>query len=107
MLLKLLFYSYYSFVIASFLISFLLFKQPKTPVYLRLFSPFLGITVCVEGYGLYLTYHELSNQVLFSLFTMVEFIFYLYVLSCVVCNLKTRLAIRYILVSNALIALAD
>ena len=98
---------YFYFIIASFLVSFLLYKQPGTAVYLKLFCPFLGITLLVENYALYLRNHGRSNLVLYSFFTTVEFVFYLYVLSCIIKNLKMRLAIRYILVLNAFMALAN
>ena len=95
------------FIIASFLVSLLLYKQPGTPIYLKLFSPFLGITLLVEGYGHYLQDQGLTNYTVYSYFTTIEFVFYLYVLSCVINNSKMRLAIRCISVINALISLIN
>ena len=87
--------------------SFLLFKQPGTAFYLRLFCPFLGISVLVESYAIYLRNHGHSNLLIYSFFTATEFVFYLYFLSCTIKNSKIRLLIRYILVFNALFALIN
>ena len=91
----------------SFLISLLLFKQTATEGYLKLFPPFLGITFLVEGYGSYLRNRGLSNDLFYSFFTAIEFIFYLYVLSCIINNKKMRSAARYILVFNVFITLIN
>ena len=106
-MLKVLFYSYYCFVLASFLVSFVTFKNRKTPLYLKLFCPFLGITVWVEAYSFYLVSQGHSNHIIYSIFNIVEFSFYLYVLSCIIINLKTRLAIRHISALNAFLARVD
>lgn len=98
---------YFYFIIASFLTSFIVFKQPRTPIYLKLFCPFLGITLLVENYALYLRNKGSDTYVLYSFFTSIEFAFYLYVLSCIIHNLKMRLTIRYVLIINALIALIN
>ena len=98
---------YYYFIVVSFLVSFLLFKQPRTALYLKLFCPFLGVSILVEGYALYLRAQNRSNLVLYSYFTTLEFVFYLYVLSCIVSNPKMRSVIRYTLVLNAFIAVID
>jgi len=98
---------YFYFIIASFLVSLLLYKQSGTSGYLKLFSPFLGITLLVDGYGLYLSDQGHNTYILYSFFTALEFVFYLYVLSCIINNAKMRLAIRYILVINAFIALTN
>ena len=95
------------FTLASFLISLILVKQTATEGYLKLFSPFLGITILVEGYGRYLRDHGDNNNLLYSFFTAIEFVFYLYMLSCMISNKKMRSAIRYILVLNAFIALIN
>src|SRR5260221_3318127 len=95
------------FIIASFLISLFLFKQTATEGYLKLFPPFLGITILVEGYGRYLRDHGHNNNLLYSSFTSIEFVFYLYVLSCIINNKKMRSAARYILVLNAFIAVIN
>jgi len=98
---------YFYFILASFLVSLFLHKQRGTKLYLKLFSPFLGITFLVEVYGRYLRYQGRNNLLLYSFFTTFEFIFYLYLLSCIIHNLKMRMAIKYILVINALIAFAN
>lgn len=99
--------AYFYFIVASFLASFLLFKQPGTGFYLKLFCPFLGVSVLVESYAIYLRNHGYTNVLLYSFFTATEFVFYLYFLSCIIKNFKIRLLIRYILVFNAVIALIN
>src|SRR5262245_7465204 len=106
-MLKVLFYCYYSFVLASFLISFLVLKQAKVPLYIKLFCPFLGITIGVDAYALYLVYHGQGTQVFYSIFNTMEFAFYLFVLSSIIINVKVRLIIRGILIANALFAMID
>lgn len=89
------------------MVSLFLYRQPGTEVYLKLFSPFLGITFLVEVYGRYLRYQGRNNLLLYSFFTTIEFIFYLYLLSCIIHTIKIRLTVRYILVFNAVIALVN
>jgi hypothetical protein len=96
---------YFYFIVISFLVSFPLFRQTQTPFYLKLFSPFLGLTLLVDGYGLYLRSKGINNYTMYSLFTALEFVFYLFVLSCIIRNLRVRLLVRYILVFNIFFSL--
>jgi len=98
---------YYYFTIASFLVSLLLFKQPRTPLYLKLFTVLLGTTLLVDGYGHYLANHGRANHRIYSIFTSSELAFYLYVLSRIIQNPKMRFAIMPLLIFYAFVAIID
>ncbi len=95
------------FIAASFLVSFVVYRQSGTPAYLKLFPPFLAVTILVEGYCNYLSYRGYANYVIYSYFTALEFIFYLFILSFIITNLKVRSVIRRLLVLNTFVALID
>ncbi|MFT3826737.1 MAG: hypothetical protein QM731_22635 [Chitinophagaceae bacterium] len=86
------------FIIISTLISFVVYLQKHTPLYLRLFPPFLVITVAVEIIGKLLADNGRSNVLLYNCFTTLEFIFYFYVLRSVIENARFRKLIGYLLI---------
>ncbi len=100
-------YCYYTALLVSFLASCSLYKQKNVVHWLKLFCPFLGITIIVEGYAFYLSYHNHTNLWLYHIFAFIEFCFYLYVVSCIIHNLKARLLIKYILILYVCVAIID
>lgn len=98
---------YVFFIALSFGVSFLVYRQPGAAFYLKLFPPFLGLSLFVEIFALYLISRGGKNYILYSFFGAIEFAFYLYILSFIIQNLLTRKIIRYILVFNFLVSLSN
>ena len=95
---------YFYFIVASFIVSFIVYRQSNSDFYLKLFPIFLGTSIAVEWYAIYLSKFGRRNIELYSVFTAIEFAFYLFVLSCIINNVAVKKVIRYTLVINALIA---
>jgi hypothetical protein len=98
---------YVLFIAASFIVSLNVYKQKVSEFYLKLFPPFLFTSLLVEIFALYLVSLGKENYYIYSVFTAIEFVFYMYVLSCLISNNKMRRFIRYILIFNAVIALVN
>jgi len=92
---------------ASFIVSLSNYTRVEVPLYLKCFTPFLGVTLLVEGCGRYLVNHGHPTYILYNIFTSLEFLFYLYVLNCIINNSSLRLMIRYIQIFIALLAIVN
>lgn len=55
-------------------------------MFLKLFPPFLSLTLAAEIYGPYLSAHNKSNIALYNFFTVFEFCFYMILISLIVNN---------------------
>jgi len=100
-------YCYYTALVASFLASCSLYKQKNVGPWLKLFCPFLSLTILVEGYGLYLSMNNITNIWVYNIFCAIEYCFYLYVISCIIHNSKMRSITRYAFALYAPIAIID
>jgi hypothetical protein len=98
---------YFYFIVASFLISLIIYRQFGVEFYLKLFPVFLATSILVEWYAIYLSRHGRRNVELYSVFSALEFAFYLFILSCIIKNVIVKRNIRIILVINAIIAFAN
>lgn len=96
---------YLYFIAISFLVSCSVYRYSNTsPFYLKIFPPFLLATLVVEAIGAYFSSIGRNNVALYNLFTVVEFCFYLWVISAVI----TKLAMKYVLrATSILYALAS
>jgi hypothetical protein len=101
--------SFYQYAIAiSFVISLTVhFRPVKGYSYLKYFSPFLLLTFVVEWYAHYLGSHQKVNTWVYNYFSIVEFCFYLWVLSIIVNSDKWRRRIRISIPVYTLISLAN
>jgi hypothetical protein len=76
---------YVYIIFVSFLVSLSVYYKPKlTDLYLKLFPPFLFLTVGVEVLGSYLQYKRQNNLLLYNFFTTFEFCFYLLIISMII-----------------------
>ena len=85
------------FEIICFLASLTLFFQASIPKYLKTFSFFLLITVGVEFANMLLVKTEKVSVLLYNIFTTFEIVFYLFIISCCIYNLKIRKVIWWII----------
>ena len=84
---------YIYFIALSFLLSLIVYGRNKSlaqPIYLKLFPPYLFLTLCVESLGTYLFSIGANNLVLYNYFTVFEFCFYFWVLSEIVTSKKVK-----------------
>jgi len=94
---------YVYFIAISFLTSLsVYFISKDAPFYLKMFPPFLLATLVVESLGTYLSSIGKQNVWLYNFFTVIEFCFYLEVISLIISNRKMKKIIRVILVVYAL-----
>ncbi len=85
---------YIYFIALSFLVS--IYKLKKiSPFYLKIFSPFLFLTFCVETYANYLSSINKSNIAIYNFFSAFEFCFYLFLISCITRVRKIKNLARY------------
>lgn len=98
--------TYTYFIAISFLGSLLVYRTPGL-YYLKLFPPFLLLTLIIEVYSSYLYEAGKSNIPIYNFFSALEFCFYLLVISIIVKRRKATLIIRYIIVLYACTATAN
>ena len=91
----------------SFFVSVVIYFSRKAPFFLKIFPPFLFITLLVELFGFYLSSKGSDTRELYNFFTVFEFCFYLYVLSCIVVRERAKKIIRLVLIIYLFITLAN
>src|SRR5215831_10409859 len=76
--------SYFSLLGIVFILSLVVYIRKGVPLYLKLFPPFLLLTIIVEIIGRVLGQKYGANQGYYSFFAIVEFIFYFIVLERII-----------------------
>jgi hypothetical protein len=100
----------YIYVIAlSFLVSLSVYYKTKTTgyQYLKLFPPFLLVTLIIEYIGAYRATTGDNNVLLYNLFSTFEFCFYLFILSLIIINASVRRIICIMMILYAIAALVN
>lgn len=89
----------------SFLVSLtLFFKLKPSDSYLRLFPPYLLVTLLAELLGIYLTFLKIPNTLFYNFFTTFEFCFYLWIISLVISKVRMKRVVRITILLYALAA---
>jgi hypothetical protein len=97
----------YIYLIAlSFIVALFIYKTPPYP-YLKLFPPFLFATLVAEVTGSYLWSIKKNNNFIYNFFTVIEFCFYMFLLSLIINNLKAKKYIRVCAIFYALISVSN
>lgn len=95
-------------IFLCFLVSLSVFFARRTSFsYLRLFPPFLLLTIISESFGAYLGSIGKNNLTLYNFFTTFEFCFYLWIISLVIKNRRWIRAIRLSVPVYALVAVTN
>lgn len=97
---------YIVFILISTIAGFLCMKR-NTPLHLKIFPYFLLVTVLVEIVGWYLSTHNIHNNLMYNLYTIVEFVFYLYMMRQIVVNKTVRKIIAVLLAAFTAIAVTN
>lgn len=96
---------YFYFIVVSFLVSLSVYvSSTNSNWFLKLFPPFLFITIITETIGSYLSFIKKPNLILYNFFTVFEFCFYLFVLSHIISNRQMKMAARISILLYLLIA---
>jgi hypothetical protein len=99
-------YIYLCFIAIS-LITSLFFYSDKRHPYLKVFPPFLFITLIAESFGAYLRYTNKNNLYIYNFFTVFEFCFYMFLVSLIISHYKAKLIIRVISFLYVIIAISN
>lgn len=94
---------YFYFIALSFIISLVVYSSPRHP-YLKLFPPFLFASLVTEFSGNYLKSIHEPNTFIYNFFSVIEFVFYMILISLIIKNKMTKKIIRlcsllYVIVS--------
>ncbi len=92
---------YFYFIVLSFIASLFAFSDKKNK-YLRLFPPFLFITICAEFFASYINHIGKHNVYIYNFFSVFEFCFYLVLMSFIIRNRTVK---KICLVTSGLYAL--
>jgi hypothetical protein len=95
------------FVLIGFLAGMFIYFRKDTPLYLRLFTWFLFLTIIVETIASVLSERKIYNILLYNIFTSFEFIFYFWVLRQVITGETVRKILSYCLLLYPLLSLAE
>lgn len=98
---------YVYFIAVSFLASIVSLTIKKSPLYLKLFPAFLLATLVVEVVGAYLPSIDKPNVWLYNFFTVIEFAFYLFIISLIIASRAWKKFIRILLISYVIIAISN
>ena len=88
------FLSLYVYFIALSFIASLVVYAGRNYIYLKLFPPFLFITLTAEFTGLYLRNIGRNNLFIYNFFSVFEFSFYIVLISIIIHNKKAKLVMR-------------
>jgi hypothetical protein len=93
-------------IVVSFLASLSIYFQRKNDLYLRLFPPFLLLTLLVEVVSQGLVKRSYITP-MYNIFSIIEFSFYLFVLGEIVKNVRAKRLIKYIIWIFGILALGN
>lgn len=96
---------YFEFI--SLVASVSLYFRRDIPLYLKLFPPFLFLTLVVEIIGWRLSGTAVNASLLYYLFSAAEFVFYLYVLHCIIRTDKAKRVIFIMMWGYPVLALVN
>ena len=94
-------------IIISFLASLSVYFQRKDDAYLRLFPPFLFITLMVECTSRFNLMNEHANHAMYNFFAVLEFSFYFFILGEIIKNSRVKRFIKFVIGLFALLALGN
>ena len=92
------------FIAISLLVSLTVyFKENRSHPYLKLFPPFLFLTLFIESYCSYLAYIDKNNTTIYNFFSTFEFCFYLFFISRIIISKTVRNVLYITSIAYALI----
>ncbi len=99
---------YTYFIAFSFLVSLsVYFTAEKSPLYLKLFPPYLLLTLIAESLGPYLSSIRINNLALYNFFTVFEFCFYLWVINLIISKERIKKIIHLVILLYIIISIGN
>jgi hypothetical protein len=92
-------------IFVSLIASVLLLAQKNIPGFLKLFPFFLFVTLVVELLGAFVRVE--NNTPLYNFFSIVEFIFYLFVIKKILINRRVKRLMNFVMIVYPIAALAN
>jgi hypothetical protein len=97
---------YFYFIVLSFIVSLIVYRGNGYP-YIKLFPLFLLTTLTAEFIGSYLYSLGKNNLYIYNFFSVLEFSFYLYVISLIISNARVKKYIRIAIILNAIASIIN
>ncbi len=97
---------YFYFIALSFIISLLIYSSPRD-TYLKIFPPFLFASLAAEFTGNYLKNIHEPNVFIYNFFSVIEFIFSMFLVSLIIQNRKAKKIIRWSSLLYAIISFGN
>ena len=86
------------FAAIAFLAALTIFRGPRTPVYLKIFSVWLFLNLVMEIISNYQSYHEINNVFFVDLLTVLDFTFYIYLVREIIRSPQVKRIMLYCLI---------
>lgn len=97
---------YFYFIVLSFMVSLVVYSSPRHP-YLKIFPPFLFATAVAEFAGNYLGSIREPNTFIYNFFSVIEFVFYMALISLIIKNGKMKKIIRWGALLYAIVSIGN
>lgn len=97
---------YVYFIGLSFLVSVVFYRR-ESPLYIKLFTPFLLLTLFVEVYASYLSTIPKNNFFVYNFFTAFEFGFYLFLIGLMIKSKKVKRLIGVVIALYSIAAVIN
>lgn len=98
--------TYFYFIVLSFIVVLYVFPK-NTNSYIKFFPLFLFATICVEFVGNYMKSIQRPNAFLYNFFTIIEFVFYMIIISLIIRSAKTKKIMKWGAILYTLISLCN
>lgn len=97
----------YYFIALSMIVGFLTLLKNRNARYLRVFPFFLLLALCTELWAFHLGQKNIPNIAFYNFFSVVAFVFYMYVLQYVIFSIKAKRIILMIMIGYAILSLSN
>jgi hypothetical protein len=97
----------YYFIALSMIVGFATLLKNRKARYLRIFPFFLLVALCTELWAFHLGQKNIPNIAFYNLFSVVAFLFYMYVLYYVIFSRRAKHIILTVMISYAVVSLSN
>jgi hypothetical protein len=97
----------YCFIALSMIVGFATVIKNRNAPYLRVFPFFLLLALITELWSFYLGQKNIPNIAFYNLFSVVAFVFYMYVLRYVILSARAKRVILIVMVAYAALSLSN
>jgi hypothetical protein len=94
-------------IAVSLLASLSVYFQRKDEFYLRMFPPFLLLTLLIESNSMFGLVSRKYTTPMYNVFSIIEFIFYIFILGLIVKNVRAKRLIKYVVLVFGILAVGN